>query len=125
MSDGFEFYIDHLLAREGLSAMPRTANRLEFLGDRVVPRFEEARGCGRCGNCKGHHVQQSRAEGYTVVVVGDGLSDRCAARAADHVLARGDLEAWCRGHGVISRPFASFADVGRFARALPGRDGVS
>src|SRR5262245_8101937 len=37
VSDGFEFYIDHLLARAGLSAVPRTANRLEFVGDRVVP----------------------------------------------------------------------------------------
>ena len=125
VSDGFEFYIERLLARAGIAALPRSANRLEFRGGRVVPEFpNQGRGCGRCGNCKGDHARRAREEGFAVVVVvGDGLSDRCAAQAADRVLARGALAGWCRDRGIASHPFRSFADVARFARALPGRDG--
>jgi 2-hydroxy-3-keto-5-methylthiopentenyl-1-phosphate phosphatase len=78
-------------------------------------------GCGRCGNCKGAHVLSQKAEGYEVVLVGDGLSDRCGAEVADHVLARGELLSWCRSKGIASHPFSGFADVARFARGLPGR----
>jgi 2-hydroxy-3-keto-5-methylthiopentenyl-1-phosphate phosphatase len=45
------------------------------------------------------------------VLVGDGLSDRHGALAADAVLARGALREWCRSEGVPHRPFESFADV--------------
>ena len=45
------------------------------------------------------------------VFVGDGLSDRCGARAADVVYARDDLAAWCTRQGIEFRPFATFADV--------------
>ena len=52
-----------------------------------------------------------RARGYRTVLVGDGMSDRCGARAADRVLARGALLDWCRGEGIDARPFQSFDDV--------------
>jgi 2-hydroxy-3-keto-5-methylthiopentenyl-1-phosphate phosphatase len=45
------------------------------------------------------------------VLVGDGLSDRCGAREADHVFARRDLLAWCRAERIEATPFESFADV--------------
>mgnify|MGYP001417859654 CR=1 FL=1 len=54
-----------------------------------------------------------RAKGYVPVLVGDGLSDRCGAAAADRVLARGDLLAWCRREGIEATPFAGFADIRR------------
>ncbi len=122
VSDGFGFYIRRLLDAAGLSALQRTSNRLRFQGGAVVPEFPNAgRGCGRCGNCKGAEVEQVRAEGFSVVMVGDGFSDRCAARVADHVLARGALAEWCAAEGIAWHRFQDFADVARFAAALPGR----
>ena len=53
-------------------------------------------------------------------MVGDGLSDRCAAREADHVMARDELLMWCRSEGIAATPFQSFDDVDRFARRLAG-----
>ncbi|MGH7724962.1 MAG: hypothetical protein ACREOU_05990, partial [Candidatus Eiseniibacteriota bacterium] len=47
------------------------------------------------------------------VFIGDGLSDRCGARAADVVYAKGDLLAFCRDAGIPARPFANFEDVAR------------
>jgi 2-hydroxy-3-keto-5-methylthiopentenyl-1-phosphate phosphatase len=46
-----------------------------------------------------------------VIYVGDGLSDRCGARAADIVFARGALLDWCRSEGVEARPFHGFGGL--------------
>jgi 2-hydroxy-3-keto-5-methylthiopentenyl-1-phosphate phosphatase len=56
-------------------------------------------------------VRRYREKGFEVVMVGDGLSDRCGARAADRVVARGELLEWCRAQGIAAEPFADFADV--------------
>jgi 2-hydroxy-3-keto-5-methylthiopentenyl-1-phosphate phosphatase len=53
--------------------------------------------------------------------VGNGLSDRCGARAADEVVARGELLEWCRREGVPAEPFADFTQVAARARALAAR----
>jgi len=111
-SEGFDFYVRDLLERAGLGAVPWSANVARFEGATVRPEFPDvADGCGRCGNCKGSHVRAWRARGYRTVLVGDGLSDRCGARAADQVFARRDLLAWCRTEGIEATPFESFADV--------------
>ena len=84
-----------------------------------MPEFPYAgSSCGRCGNCKGARADDQRRLGYEVVMIGDGLSDRCGARAADRVVARGDLLEWCRREGVPAEPFEDFADVARFARRM-------
>jgi 2-hydroxy-3-keto-5-methylthiopentenyl-1-phosphate phosphatase len=118
VSEGFDFYVDDQLTRVGLATLPRAANRVRFEGRRLVPEFPFADpNCASCGNCKANHARAWRARGYGVVMVGDGLSDRCGAEAADDVLARGALLAWCRRVGVPARPFRSFTDVTTFARS--------
>lgn len=123
VSEGFDFYIQDQLDRAGLGDLPYAANRARFEGDRMIPSFphgaapdEAGSGCGRCGNCKAQHVRHARAAGDHVVLVGDGLSDRCAAEIADSVLARDGLLAWCRERGIAAVPFENFAGVAAFAR---------
>jgi 2,3-diketo-5-methylthio-1-phosphopentane phosphatase len=117
VSEGLDFYVRDLLERSGLGDLPWSANHARFESGGVVPEFPRAdRGCGRCGNCKGAHVREHQSQGLEVVMVGDGFSDRCGARAADRVLARGDLLAWCREAGIPATPFASFSDVSAWAR---------
>ena len=112
VSEGFDFYVGDLLERAGLTDLPWSANVARFEGGRVVPEFSDAvDGCGHCGNCKGAHVRAWRSRDYRTVLIGDGFSDRCGAREADHVLARRDLLAWCREQGIDATPFESFADV--------------
>jgi HAD superfamily phosphoserine phosphatase-like hydrolase len=110
VSEGFDFYVRDILERAGLGGLPWSCNTLRFEGARVTPEFPDG-GCGRCGNCKAAHVARWRERGYRVTVVGDGFSDRCGARAADRVIARRDLLAWCRRQGITATPFESFADV--------------
>lgn len=117
VSEGFEFYVADHLARAGLDGVPFAANRLVFDRGRVTPEFPHAAGgCGECGNCKAQHVRRLAAAGFRTVLVGDGLSDRCGARAADVVLARGSLLEWCEREGIPATPFGSFADVVLWAR---------
>jgi 2-hydroxy-3-keto-5-methylthiopentenyl-1-phosphate phosphatase len=119
LSEGFDFYIEDRLAAAGIADVPWAANRLRFEAGGVTPEFPHEAGCGRCGNCKGEHARRLRARGYRIVVVGDGLSDRCAARAADHVFARGSLAEWCAREGIAAGGFESFADVAAWARSQP------
>lgn len=117
VSDGFDFYVADHLARAGLAHVPWTANHVRFEGDGSVSiEFPHPGGCGGCGNCKAQHVRRYQAMGYAVVMVGDGLSDRCGARVADRVFARGGLREWCARRGIAARPFDNFDDVAALAR---------
>ncbi len=113
LSDGLDFYIAHLLARERLDHVGLRANHLAFGPDRtLVPEFPHfAAGCGRCGTCKGAEVARRRRAGQTVWFAGDGVSDRCAAPLADRLFARRDLSAFARDRSIPHTPFESLADV--------------
>jgi HAD superfamily phosphoserine phosphatase-like hydrolase len=120
VSEGFDFYVRDALRRAGLGDLPFAANRLRFEPERAVPEFPYFdAGCGACGNCKAQHVRRYRALGFHAVLVGDGLSDRCGARAADSVLAHRGLLEWCRRERVPAVPFETFADVADWARRRP------
>jgi 2-hydroxy-3-keto-5-methylthiopentenyl-1-phosphate phosphatase len=119
VSEGFDFYIADLLERAELRDVRWSSNRLRFDdAGGVEPEFPNAGGCGRCGNCKGERVREYQRRGFRVVLVGDGFSDRCGARAADHVLARGVLLEWCRTEGLAAAPFANFTDVAAWVSGL-------
>jgi 2,3-diketo-5-methylthio-1-phosphopentane phosphatase len=112
-SDGLLLYIRRILDLHGLQHVEASGNDLSFDGRRITPRFgsPEGEGCGRCGSCKGA-VLARRAAGYArTVFIGDGLSDRCGARAADVVYAKGDLAAWCAREGIAARPFTTFTGI--------------
>jgi 2,3-diketo-5-methylthio-1-phosphopentane phosphatase len=119
VSEGLDVYLDAMLERAGLADLARASNRVRFEGDRPIAEFphRDPECAERCGNCKAQHVRSWRSRGHATVMVGDGLSDRCGARAADAVIARGDLLRWCEREGLPARSFASFADVAALARS--------
>ena len=121
-SDGLDFYIDRIIRKYDLASMLTIrANHLVFTKADVFrpefPFFEK--GCGECGNCKGFHVRAAKMEHDTVVYVGDGLSDRCGARAADIVFAkRGrELIQFCEDRKIVYTAFEDFADVLQWLKA--------
>jgi 2,3-diketo-5-methylthio-1-phosphopentane phosphatase len=119
LSDGLDFYIELLLEKYGLERLSCFANHLEFRGDRLIPGFPYFElGCLECGNCKGYHVRKHRQEGRTVIYIGDGFSDRCGVREADHVFAKDDLRRYCREHGIAHYSFDDFDDVLREVKKL-------
>ncbi len=121
-SDGQRFYIERLLADAGLEWVPVAANESLYTADGVRLAFADPPGgCGRCGNCKRSWVERYQREGYRVLYAGDGRTDRCAARLADAVFARGHLLAFGRREGLACTPLEGFTQVeGFLRRALAG-----
>ena len=64
------------------------------------------------------------AEALDAVFVGDGISDRCAVKEADLVLAKDVLRDWCREHGYPYEPVENFRDVLQHIRRLEEKLGL-
>ena len=127
LSSGFRSVIEEFLERAGLGDLPVEAHEARFGPDGTEIVWSELGGipCDLCGRrCKRHDLEHHRAGHDTVVYVGDGVSDRCAAPAADVVFARDGLAAYLDEVGVPYTPFDDFDDVrlalaGRAAAARP------
>ncbi len=65
-------------------------------------------------------VERLQAEGQRIAYVGDGLTDREAAAAADLVFARRKLLEHCQAAGLACIPFEDFRDVQRGLEASIG-----
>lgn len=124
VSDGFDFYIRRLLEVHGLSDIPFYANHLSFQGSHIELSFSRPNpGCCTFGNCKRLLVEGLRPPGGRAIYVGDGLSDRCGAEAADLVFAKGLLASYLEQKGLPFHPFRHFGDVTAALRGLERRDG--
>ena len=107
LSSGFHETIEPLLAREGVDVQ-LVANRIAARPDGWRVLWADDAPCPECGEvCK----RRSLPAGDSLVYVGDGYSDRCAALAADRVFARGDLARYLASRGSPFEPFEDLDDV--------------
>lgn len=115
VSDGLDYYIERMLLRSGLAHIDFYANVLHLNDHSLHVRFPyyDMLDCRSCGNCKTFHMEKYKANGYFVVYIGNGLSDRCPSKYADFVFAKGDLLDYCKKNGVESTEFRNFRDVER------------
>jgi 2,3-diketo-5-methylthio-1-phosphopentane phosphatase len=113
LSSGFGEIIGPVLLHMGIEGVEILANSLDARPDgwRVLWRDEEI--CPVCGEaCKRAGLPDGE-----IVYVGDGISDRCAALAADRVFATRALARYLDEQAV---PYESFADFHDIRRALGG-----
>jgi 2-hydroxy-3-keto-5-methylthiopentenyl-1-phosphate phosphatase len=117
LSSGFVENIEPLLAREGVGGLEVLANSVEARPDGWRVHWRDTDVCSTCGQpCK----RRSLPEG-PIVYVGDGVSDHCAALAADRVFATAGLARYLDERGVAYEPFTDFLDL---ARALESGRGL-
>ncbi len=110
-SDGFDFYIQHLLSRANIQ-VPVYCNRLTFPNQRAQVAFPAANPqCAHCGTCKAGIVRSFQKQGKRVIYLGDGNSDMYPAAYADLVFARHRLAHWCKHYQIPYEPFNSCLDV--------------
>lgn len=117
VSDGFDFYIDRLLAREGLDHLAVYSNALFFENGEIklfFPNRHES--CADCANCKKRIVESYRG-GCDVIYIGNGLSDCCAAKSANLVFAKDKLADHLRSAGFPFEEYNDLADVISILRA--------
>ncbi len=120
LSDGFDAYIDPVLAREGLSALPRWTNAVRFTENGTMePVFPHTDAeCRRCANCKRNHLVTRSTDDQVIVYIGDGISDRCPVHYADLVFAKDSLVAYCEERNITFHRFNDFSDVLTRFRAI-------
>jgi len=113
ISDGMDAYIHRILEHHRITEVQLRCNHLQVGQDGrlsvVFPYYEQS--CGRCANCKGSHIRREKRSGETTLYVGDGLSDLSAVGAADILLAKKQLRAYCEEKGVNYIAYENFADV--------------
>lgn len=123
LSDGLDCYVERILRREGLESIPFFANRAVFRsGGGISPEFPyRDEHCDLCGNCKRNHIVTMSADDDVIVYVGDGLSDRCPARYADVIFAKGSLIGHCQRENISYFEFRNFGDILKRMEQLLGK----
>jgi 2,3-diketo-5-methylthio-1-phosphopentane phosphatase len=92
LSAGIKEVIEDLLRPCQLKQVKILANPLQIIDGRWSLQFLDET---PWGHDKASAVRQAKADGFYVVYLGDGLSDRGAARSADRVFAKGGLARYC------------------------------
>ena len=114
VSAGFHELIGPVLLREGVE-LPVLANTVEPGPDGWVVHFRDGAVCAACGEpCK-----RGGLAGEPYAYIGDGYSDRCAALAADRIIARDALADHLDGLGVPYERFDDLHDAATLLRGTP------
>jgi 2-hydroxy-3-keto-5-methylthiopentenyl-1-phosphate phosphatase len=125
VSDGFDLYIEPLLQRIGLGALPVYCNRLLKTDEGWMLQFpgaSESCSCF-CASCKRNVLLRSAADDDVIIYIGDGMSDTCAAEHADVVIAKGTLAAFCTANGIPHHHFRTLADAVYVLRSAAQKNG--
>jgi len=112
VSSNFRQLIEPILEREHIDLEVR-ANEVEWHPEGWRARFTTGEACGTCGEpCK--RAAMPAANG-TIVYVGDGYSDRCAAQLADRIFARAGLARYLDEQAVR---YEAYEDLHQVVAAL-------
>jgi 2,3-diketo-5-methylthio-1-phosphopentane phosphatase len=109
LSAGFYQTIDLFLDR---TEFPE----IEVLANVLRPDVERGWQCefrddSTWGHDKVMALRAARERGQYTIFIGDGLSDRAAAEAADEVFAKHSLAPFCQEKNIAFHPYETFADV--------------
>lgn len=112
VSDGFDFYIERIMGRYGLSLLDFYSNHLSFIDDKPVLGFDNQHpDCIQCANCKKFVMDDKRQDSEYVIYIGNGLSDRCAAEHADLVFAKDSLLEHCKTKEISHVAYQDFGEI--------------
>lgn len=121
VSDGFDYCIGRILSRSGI---PKEAQNFRIFSSHLeyasgawrtaFPYFPTACAHG-CATCKPQVMKNLNAHNAPTVFVGDGLSDRYAARAAELVFAKKGLAKYCAAENI---EFAAYENLQEVAARL-------
>ncbi|MDP4117270.1 MAG: MtnX-like HAD-IB family phosphatase [Bacteroidota bacterium] len=113
LSDGFDYYIDRIFIREGLSDIKYFSNKMSITKDsKLVPSFPYYdHSFINSANCKRNHIiNLSSDEDYTILI-GDGNSDKHTAVYCDFIFAKNDLIKFCQKESITYCPYKHFDDI--------------
>lgn len=113
VSDNFSFMVTRILRNHRISGVRVYSNGIRLHKDQLIPSFPyQDASCPRCAHCKRRHLLKHGDK--TLVYIGDGLSDVCAAEEADWVFAKGRLLDDLRRNRKPCIPFENLGGVYRY-----------
>ena len=118
VSDGFDYCIRRILSgSKAAQKLPVFSSHLEFQNGVWQTAFPY---CGEfcshdCATCKPQVMKSLNSQHAPAIFVGDGLSDRYAARAANLVFAKKGLANYCTAEKI---EFAAYQNLGEVAEKL-------
>ncbi len=115
VSDGFQTFIERLLANGGLKNIPIYANILREEHGRLKTVFPFFQLDCNSANCKCTAVSDA-AKNRSLILVGDGRSDFCLAHNSSHVFTKKKLTGYCKQNDIIHTPFRNFAEIMAFLK---------
>ena len=119
VSDGFDLFIEQIL-KKNLGTASGFLKALPIFSNRIVPGpgksfkavFPNPSICEHgCANCKEMVIKRLTSQDDQILFVGDGLSDRYAAKAAHVTFAKGKLLDYCRENNIDSIPYDNFKKI--------------
>ena len=118
VSDGFDLIIEQVL-KQNLQTKPVIVKGLPIFSNKLVKTaegfkavFPTETACEHgCANCKQAVMKKMSSPGDHVFFVGDGLSDRFAAKQAHMTFAKGKLLSYCQENKIDHIPFKDFGKI--------------
>ncbi len=111
VSNGFDFYIEHILQELGLDSIEFHAANLRFSGGRVSTRYTGPDGQEEDNSLKEAFVDHFLSQSYRIIYIGDGTSDFKPARKCQKIFARETLLQKCEAAGVPNTGFGDFHQI--------------
>ena len=111
VSNGLDFYINAILKEIGLENIEVHAAQTQFHPEGIEVQYIGPDGNQLDDGLKQAYIKLFLRQGYRVIYVGNGDSDILPAKYAHHILARGELLAYCRENNVKCKPFTKLTEV--------------
>ncbi len=118
VSNGLDFYIEHILQDLGVSGVEVFAARTTFADNRVSVQYIGPDGRPLADRFKEAYVRMFRDQGYRTVYIGNGTSDFGPASLCDVVFARDRLAWHCRRRRFGCIEFETFDHVVKVLETL-------
>ncbi len=118
VSNGLIFYIDAILENLGVKGIEVFAAQNQFSPEGVKVQYIGPDGSQKEAGFKEAYTELLVERGYSVVYVGNGISDIYPAKRAIKVFANGDLLQRCREEKLECTPFNDLYDVIRGLETL-------
>jgi len=111
VSNGLDFYINAILKEIDLENIEVHAAQTQFHPEGIEVQYIGPDGNQLDDGLKEAYIKLFLKQGYRVVYVGNGDSDILPAKYAHHILARGELLAYCNRNGIGHKPFTKLSEV--------------
>jgi 2,3-diketo-5-methylthio-1-phosphopentane phosphatase len=123
LSDGFDYYIQKILKKEGIEEVSIYSNHLTIDMNKLIPSFPYFdSGFLSSANCKRNHIINNSSDDDFTFYIGDGNSDKDTAQYCDFIFAKNDLLKLCEKERITYFPFQNFSQITDRMKELMSRN---